>query len=301
MSYSDRLEAYLMVKNSGLKDAKLIQQAPKEKGMYVPSLITIRRWIKGNTSPYSNVNIFEPKPSDSLGFFIGAWLGDGWADDSDGGKRLFLKVMSESFAKEFAEAASFILQKKNSYKLHRLSTGGTAWYQVKVTSLLLYSFLVRPLSSLKEVVVQAPKGFLRGLFTADGNPSVSINRSHSARRLSVSLCVSNTDAELIRLAWEVAESLGYHPTKITCGFRGGRPYTIKGKTYRAGSDELQFRIESITEVSRFLDEIGFADKEKQEKASLAYKLIITYGARKAAEEWERYYVKIGRKWMKREG
>lgn len=83
----------------------------------LPSRMTLRRWLKGTTSPTTAMNKFQPLPSPELSFFMGAWVGDGWADENDGGRRLRLKVRSRSFAEEFARCGSVILEKKEPYRV----------------------------------------------------------------------------------------------------------------------------------------------------------------------------------------
>jgi len=117
---------------------------------------------------------FHPVPSDSLSFFLGAWLGDGWADEADGGKRLLLKVRSMSFADEFAAAATAVLGKQ--YRAREVHDKNGRWYQVKVTSMLLFEFVGRPFAELEPTIEQFPMSFLRAFATAEGNPSVSIER-----------------------------------------------------------------------------------------------------------------------------
>ena len=70
------------------------------------------------------------------------------------------------------------------------------WYLVKVTSFMLYDFANRPLEALRANIERCPKGFLRGFFTAEGNPSVSLERTNGPY-LQTGLVVSNSDYELL--------------------------------------------------------------------------------------------------------
>ena len=87
------------------------------------------RWAAGGDSPFSGKRIFDQRPSEELSFFLGAWIGDGWADENDGGKRMLLKVRSYDFAKEFADCAAKILHKTDSYWVRRVTDkqGGGTW------------------------------------------------------------------------------------------------------------------------------------------------------------------------------
>jgi DNA endonuclease len=114
----------------------------------LPSRMTLRRWLDGATSPTSSMNRFEAVPSPELSFFLGAWIGDGWADKNDGGTRLLLKVRSFDFASAFAESAKKVLQKKNDYWVRRVNGKTGRWYLVKVTSMTLFDFVGQPLGIL---------------------------------------------------------------------------------------------------------------------------------------------------------
>src|SRR5207244_487012 len=161
-------------------------------GSNLPSKQTIRRWALAKTSPFSGKRIFNAQPSEELSFFLGAWIGDGWSDDNDGGKRMLLKVRSYDFAKEFATSAAKILGKTDSYWVGRIADETGMWYLVRVTSFMLYDFVNQPLKALRAYIERYPRGFLRGFFTAEGNPSASISKRRELR-LDVGICVSNSD------------------------------------------------------------------------------------------------------------
>ncbi len=185
----------------------------------LPSMETLKRWDAGETAPMTCVNAFEPAPSDELSFFLGAWLGDGWEDHSDGGKRLSLKVRSRDFAAEFASCATTILNKTEPYKVRSLSEPDGQWYFVKVTSVLLHHFAIQPFPRLVEYMKDQPIGFLRGFFTAEGNPSVSIASKRFGLEFAVTLCVSCTSLDYIVFAREQLLKLGYRPTNLTTGYK----------------------------------------------------------------------------------
>ena len=98
---SDRMKVYELVRR--LVDAKgFLGVADLKKelattGSTLPSKQTIRRWALAKTSPFSGKRIFNAQPSEELSFFLGAWIGDGWSDENDGGKRMLLKVRSYDF------------------------------------------------------------------------------------------------------------------------------------------------------------------------------------------------------------
>lgn len=264
----------------------------------IPSRETLRRWLAGETAPTTSMNRFEPKPSEELSFFLGAWLGDGWADDTDGGKRLLLKVRSFDFAQEFARSATRVLSKSKPYRVRIVNGKTGSWFVVKATSVLLYDFVNRPFSELTAYIESNPMGFLRAFFTAEGNPSVSIQQSARNQPLAVSICVSNTNMEYMMFTRNQLMRLGYDPSGITTGYKAGVSHPIRGVCYTAKETEWQFRIVRLGEVEKFLSQIGFADNVKQEKASTAFRLVKKYGAFTASSYWAKNYAKINRKWVR---
>jgi intein-encoded DNA endonuclease-like protein len=247
------------------------------------------------------MNEFKAEPTEELSFFLGAWLGDGWADDSDGGKRLLLKVRSRDFAEEFARSATKLLHKTKPYVAREVRDSNGVWYVVKATSLLLYEFAVQPFATLQPFLRPHPIGFLRSFFTAEGNPSVAVGKKMVMPSLSVTICVSNTTTEYIEFARNLLIDMGYHPTRITVGYKAGASHSIRGVSYATKETEWQFRIARLEEVRRYLAEIGFADSAKQDKALSAFQYIHRYGSRKAAELWTASFKKQGRKWTRIQG
>jgi len=130
---SDRMKVYELVRK--LVDAKGFLEVADLKelattGSTLPSRETIRRWALAKKSPLSGKRIFNAQPSEELSFLLGAWIGDGWSDENDGGKRMLLKVRSDDFAKEFATfatSAAKILHKTDSYWVRRIVDETGMW------------------------------------------------------------------------------------------------------------------------------------------------------------------------------
>jgi len=169
----------------------------------------------------TSVTASNAEPSEELSFFLGAWLGDGWGDDADGGKRLLLEVRSRDFANEFANSATVVLKKQNPHLSRSIVDKKGQGYQVEVTGVLLYELANRPFGQLSNLIKPHPIGFLRAFFTAEGNPAVSINASHDPPALGLTVCVSNTGLGYLQFATDLMKGLGYHPTKMTIGDRPG--------------------------------------------------------------------------------
>jgi len=296
---ADRMTAYReirkMVKAGCPPSAARIAARLEEIGCPRPSRETIRRWAMGANSPFTNLRVFEPRPSEELSFFLGAWLGDGWADTNDGGKRLLLKVRSYDFAKEFAASAARVLGKTDSYWVRRVTDKHGRWYLVKVTSLMLYGFVDQPLTILSGCIEQCPKGFLRGFFTAEGSTSISVERT-PIPYLGVGVVVANTDRELLEFVRSLLAKQGLAPGAIRLSITAGKRTNL-GVAQKSG---WMVTLSRISCVKRFALEIGFADSVKQDKLIHALSLVEKYGTRGAVKEWLEAYDKIGKRWMEKE-
>lgn len=238
------------------------------------------------------MNDFEPNPSEELSFFLGAWLGDGWADESDGGKRLLLKVRSYDFAKEFATSAEKILHKTDSYWVRRVFDKTGIWYLVKATSFLLYDFVNQPLDVLRATIEPFPVGFLRGIYTAEGNPSVNVSQRKRAW-LDVGICLSNSDHRLLEFSRGLLLTLGFHPGRIRLNYPAGKVTNLSV----AKKPGWLLSISRFAEVREFASTIGFGDSYKQRKLKDAISLIKKSGHLSAASDWTRLYEKRRGKWV----
>ncbi len=300
----ERIKSYEMLRrlvDEGVDDGPAaIVIRLREAGLQVPSRGTVQRWVHKRSSPSTSMRTFEPVPSNELSFFVAAWIGDGWADEADGGKRMRLKVRSRSFAEEFARCASVILSKSKPYCVWTTEDEGGKWYNVKVTSLRLYEFVTRPLTSLKSFISENPEGFLRGFFTAEGCPSINISKlpSESGKklRLDIAAVVSNCDIELLEYSRDLLSKLGYHPGKV----RLNHPKGKKTNLSVASKDNYLVTMGRFDELSAFADEVGFADSEKNAKLHEALELVGEAGSFRAAERWLELYVKVGGKWTRKD-
>jgi intein-encoded DNA endonuclease-like protein len=266
-----------------------------DSGLLLPSRRTIRRWASGATSPFSGKRIFDQRPSEELSFFLGAWIGDGWGDENDGGKRMLLKVRSYDFAKEFADCAAKILHKTDSYWVRRVNDKRGRWYLVKVTSFQLYEFVTQPFEKLRELVEFFPRAFLRGLYTAEGNPSTNVSKKR-VHRLDVGLCVSNCDSSLLEFARRLLLGLRFRPGRLKVDRYAGEVTNLSIVKNTA----WQFTLSKFVDVVRFADIIGFADSKKQRKLAEAIGLIAKFGSFRAASKWTELYEKRAGEWTRRE-
>lgn len=201
---------------------------------------------------------------------------------------MLLKVRSYDFAKEFAECAAKILRKTDSYWVRRVHGDDGDWFLVKVTSQMLYSFVQKSLQEQKPLIEVFPEGFLRGFFTAEGNPYVSVENA-ARPYLSVGVDATNSDPELLKLAIDLLIKLGFKTGKA-------RVTTSKGERTNFGIAKNTVYVFSLSrreDILRFAKEIGFADSAKNAKLADALSLIRDFGKQAAIEEWKRRYEKGG--------
>lgn len=294
----DRLRTYYEVRRilesiPGIKPSVLVDQL-EETGFRIPSRQTIMRWSREEASPLTNIHVFEPHPSEALSFFLGSWLGDGWGDKSDQGRRMRLKVRSESFANEFAQAATLVLAKPKSYRVWRTKDRRGYWYNVKVTSLLLYEFVTQELRALKSAINLFPLGFIRGFATAEGCPSISIS-ARSGPRLNVGVAISNSDLGLLSFCKALLTHAGINSGRLRRNFTKGHRTNLGVAT----KDGWLLNISRIDDVERFARIIGFADVEKQYKLDTGLRLLRESGPIAGARLWIESFRKSERKWVRR--
>ncbi len=290
----DRMEVYKLVRSAvesgGTTSPARLRRQLERSGYQLPSRETIRLWAVGATSPMSGKRLFTPEPSEELSLFIGVALGDGWRDSADGGKRIRLKVRSLGLASEFANAGSKILGKTSPYRVWKTIDEGGPWYNVKVTSFMLYDFFESPVAEVQRLVEHYPRGFLRGFATAEGCPSVNISKKGPA--LHVGVVISNSNKRLLKFSRKLLLGLGFHPGKIRLNMPKGKKTNLSTAT-KAG---WLVSLSRFKEVSRFASLIGFADEKKQRKLNEALKMIKVYGSIEAARLWAESYEKIGKRW-----
>lgn len=272
-------------------DVRTVRRELAGRFPVLPSRMTLQRWLNGETSPTTSMNKFDSTPSDALSFFLGAWIGDGWADENDGGKRMRLKVRSKSFATEFAHSATKVLSKSSPYRVWTTEDEGGKWYNVKATSLTLYRFVNQPFEDFRATIIQNPKGFLRGFFTAEGNPSVSLSRRFG---LNVAVDLSNSDYPLLQEAQSMLCLLGFRPARIRLTMPKGS-ITNKGVATKSG---WLLKLLKFCDVEKFSNDIGFADDVKQSKMIDALDLIRTYGSKDAGRRWTGSYKKYKGTWVR---
>ncbi len=283
-----------LIESEGYTGTAALRKELGATGCVLPSRETVRRWALGKTSPLSGKNLFVARPSAELSFFLGIWIGDGWSDNNDGGKRLLLKVRSRTMAEEFAAASSNLLAKTKPYKVRINVDERGPWYIVKVTSFQLYDFVTQPLENLTEFIEPYLKAFLRGLYTAEGNPSVSLSQVRS-HRLDVGICLSNSDLALLERCRDMLIKLDFNPGRLKVDRYKGEVtnLSVVTKTMR------QFTISKFTDVIRFAETIGFADSAKQRKLTDAIELIGRFGSFQAYYRWTRLYEKRSGDWVRR--
>lgn len=199
---------------------------------------------------------------------------------------MLLRVRSREFAEEFAASATKILSKTRPYKVRVIQKEDGYWYFVKVTSFLLYDFVNQPVERLWAVIDPFPKGFLRGFFTAEGNPSVSVSQIGRIY-LDVGLGVSNTDYLLLEFSRNLLLALGFRPGRIKLDREEGE----KSNLAVVKKPLWRYNMSRFADAQKFCQRIGFADSDKQSKLMDAISIIKECGRIKGAFEWMHQYEK----------
>jgi intein-encoded DNA endonuclease-like protein len=247
------------LRKRGLSLTKIRNNIYRKYGVWIP-LSTMRRWLRGVSSPYNGIRIPSLewlKPSEDLGYVIGVRLGDGYTCEEGYDYIIGLKAKDKEFVEEFGKCLGNVLGRRpiRPWK----DTAGR--YVVGATSKTLYELLRKPidLKRIKKYVEHCKKctaAFLRGLFDSEG-------------------CVSkggyiylyNTNYEVLVYAQKLLlrrfgiESTGPWPHKRK-GTTMHDPRT--GKQYKTNEDRyyIYIRAESLL---NFYRHIGFTILRKQKR------------------------------------
>lgn len=160
-------------------------------------------------------------PSNELAYFLGAFLGDGYA--YRGKKGNYYVQISPGLNKEFAEKCVTALQGVGLHPHMYLNKNPTkhGWkpqWMVKAYSKVLVSWLENlSINKIEELLKTAElkKAFIRGFYDAEG-----CLHKRKDRPSTISLSISNTKRELIDLAETFFKDLGYSPRRYTLVHRG---------------------------------------------------------------------------------
>jgi len=249
----------LKLRKRGLSITEIREEIYRKYGVWIP-LPTIRRWLRGVSSPYNGIRIPSLewlKPSEDLGYVIGVRLGDGFTCEDGYNYLIGLRAKDKEFVEKFGICLGNVLGRRpiRPWK----DTAGR--YTAIIASKTLYKLLREPidLKRIRKYVEHCPKcvaAFLRGYFDSEGCV-------HKAGYIYL----FNTNYEVLvyvqKLLWKYfgIKSTGPRPHKPK-GTTGYDPRS--GKQFKTNKDcyYLYIRAESLP---KFYRHIGFTIPRKQKR------------------------------------
>lgn len=234
-------------------------------GIKIPSLSTIRNWIKGRSHPryYGK----ELRPSPYFSYSAMAILGDGSISPRNG-------ISFTSKDKEFADKVAKYLAKvvaeltgKNKVQYYKVSRNGkkNKMWRVVTSSLVLAS-LLRDAKKNPKVLLpyleQYPEEACQAFFDAEGSLSIK----HKI------IEASNTNLKLLKVIQQLLKKLGIE-SRINKWKRKDRYFYKNGKRYKRKPIIYRLRITGKANIKRFYNKIGFTIERKWKKLK---KLIKSY-------------------------
>jgi intein-encoded DNA endonuclease-like protein len=220
-------------------------------------MVTLRKshlsgWINGKHKPFGYVRAFEPTPRRELAYVIGVRFGDASMGVSKSyNYKIKLRVIDKEFAEEFSRCLSVILGRSLPRVKWREKTH--SWH-TEVSSMLLQSFLKRPLEEMKQVIEHCndcASAFLRGFFDSEG----WVYRFE--------LGVVNTNRALLEYVSSLLErkfNLRTYGPRLKS--KGGRIVMIKGKLYQANKDCFTLMVDRSS-LEAYQYSIGFTIARKR--------------------------------------
>ncbi|WP_048148846.1 LAGLIDADG family homing endonuclease [Palaeococcus ferrophilus] len=252
----------LSLRDEGLSYSHIVRKIAEERNVRI-SKATVLRWCKGTHNTFNRTKRVNLKPSAPLAYIIGTYLGDATAvEKSNYRYAIRLKVVDREFAEAFAGALSEI-GLSPSLGFERNTGRSNRWY-VEAYGKGLFNFLRGPEDRLFEVAKAYPREFLRGFFDSEGSAIVSNGRAR------VEAC--NYDLEVIKLCRELLSELGIL-SRIYRTKHKGQSVIIHGKQYHYTSDLFTLMINQKDSVYRYMREVGFTIRRKQNKLLAHFKLL----------------------------
>lgn len=279
-----RLQAYqktLKLKDQGLKTIEIWKALQKER--IEIKYETLRSWVKGDRNPLKKLNtIIKNK---ELPYIIGILIGDGCfykviKKGSYAQGRIVLGVKEKELAEKFTDSVYKILHKKKKYTV-RWSNAQRV-YIVEFSSKELVEYLSKSLSELKEEIKINPKGFLTGIFDAEGSISIKFQKG----RIYPRIFLTNSDTELIEYVKILLTKFKISST-IQKNTIKGKEKTILGKKTFTNNTCYNLSIENIKGVKKFANIIKFNIKRKQRRLKKSLDLINKKGNKISKEMWKK--------------
>ncbi len=231
----------------------------------IPSISTIRSWIKGCRHPryYDK----ELRSSPYFSYCSMAILGDGCVSLRN---EIFFTSKDREFADKVAKCLAKVTaeltgnEKIKSYKVGKKDKKNKIW-RVATSSLILAPLLRKAKEQpniLLPYLQQYPREACQAFFDAEGSSSVN----HKM------IDASNTNLKLLKIVQQLLKKLGIS-SYINKQKRKDRYFYKNGKRYKRKAIIYRLRITGKTNITKFYNEVGFTIRRKQNKLK---KLIKSY-------------------------
>jgi intein-encoded DNA endonuclease-like protein len=226
---------------------------------------SISGWVNGKHTPLGRAHSFDSKGSPELAYIIGVESGDGSLNFKRYNYRVRLNAIDKDFVLEFDRCLSKVLNapRHKTWK----GSGANEFFQLEVSSYLLYRFLRRPLAILTpwiETDSDCVAGFLRGFFDSEG--SVSETGVVTA---------SNTNLDLLRYVCELLRKyFGIVATAPRLTTKKGSLLVRRGRAYVRKSDCYSIRL-PMAYVLTYYRKVGFAIRRKSLRLERALSIKIS--------------------------
>jgi len=256
-----RIKAYkdvLKLGKRGLSCSEIREEIHRKHGVWIGAE-TIRRWLRGESSPYNGRRIPSLellKPSEDLANVIGVVLGDGYTYEEKSGRCVIrLRAKDKEFVEDFGRRLANVLGRE---PIRPRKDAGL--YIAEAKSKTLHELLKKPvdLKRIKKYVEHCPKcaaAFLRGLFDSEG----CVSKEGYIKLI-------NSNYEVLVYAQRLLRKFGIEST-------GPWPHKQKGTTMHDPRTRKQYKTNEdcyylyigVESLLNFYLYIGFTIRRKQKR------------------------------------
>jgi len=234
--------------------------------------------------------IFVPKPSPELSYILGVLDGDGYVRIKGKHYLIGLQSIDYEFVEEFNNALIKVFGKNRPYSIfkEKRDPPRKPIYRVEgICKKFVKWYLRTPREDRWSLAKKYPKKYLRGIYDSEGSVTVQECHSSNAPILNCRIDLSNTDLVLLSFVQKLLVEQGYRPKMYKVYDGIGFTKFPEGLFLRRKA-EYVLRILRRGDVMRFVDDIGFTVKRRQERLRRYVMLYKKYGAGiKAIIEWRK--------------
>jgi intein-encoded DNA endonuclease-like protein len=235
---------------------------------------TVLSWINGERDPTRKLNIVHDWGG-NLVELIGLVSGDGSTSKIMKGKSYFSgRIGYASIDRELSLRVGVLMAKvlgrKKPYRPYWSEATGV--FLVESRSKELCEIIQGGLASLRSLILDYPRRFLRGIYDAEGCPSIKTK----SRRLYPRVLLTNSDPEILELTKNLLRKLGI-ATTMELNTKAGKRKRIKGKDTLTRRDVFNICIGRFAMVRKFARMIGFRIPAKQRILQEVVRAISEYG------------------------